>query len=289
MRKLIYVLGGKLFDRYKRKYDIFVTFVDKIGEDVMPGGKYYTHEEFAQHIRSVKPFGIVCSFESQDEFEYVINLICDFVGSINLHTKPNMAFDLTRMESCTELDAVQLYWNTKQSTLWDVKKNTKLRSFEMTDYYQISDMSVFRGSSVEMLCFFGCNGASSFVSKMHLDDLSFILDMPKLTELHFDIIKDEPSQYYLNILAKCQNLETLCTTRNFFTFYQFAWLKAHLPNVKSGLECILDGGHFQSIIGKKTPKYLQDAIKAKAYQNRYDALIEKYKARENPPSDNEKD
>ena len=69
--------------------------------------------------------------------------------------------ELTLIKGTTEeLDAVMMYWNTKQTTLWDVKKNTKLRSFEMTDYYSISDMSVFRGSSVEILRFFGCNGCS---------------------------------------------------------------------------------------------------------------------------------
>ena len=60
MRKLIYVSKGKIFDRYKRKYDIFVTFVDKIGEDVMPGGKYYDHDEFADYVREARPFGVVC-------------------------------------------------------------------------------------------------------------------------------------------------------------------------------------------------------------------------------------
>ena len=289
MRKLIYVSKGKIFDRYKRKYDIFVTFVDKIGEDVMPGGKYYDHDEFADYVREARPFGVVCSFASQDEFEYVIALICDFVGSIYLMVNHNKMFDFTPIERCAKLDAVQMYWNKKQTTLWDVKKNTKLRSFEITDYFSISDMSVFRDSSVEMLCFFGCDGASSFVSKMHIDDFSFVLDMPKLKELHFDIIKDEPSDYYLKILAKCHGLETLYTTRNFFTFQQFAWLKAHLPNVKYGLECVFDGGDFQSIIGKNAPKRLQNIFRAKEFQKKYDELTVKYIIRENPPSDNEKD
>ena len=81
----------------------------------------------------------------------------------------------------------------------------------------------------------------------------------------------------------------LYTTRNFFTFQQFAWLKAHLPNVKYGLECVFDGGDFQSIIGKNTPKRLQNIFRAKEFQKKYDELTVKYITRENPPSDNEKD
>ena len=44
-----------------------------------------------------------------------------------------------------------------------------------------------------------------------------------------------------------------------------------------------------SIIGRRTPKSLHDAAKAAKYQNRYDALVERYKTRVNPPSDDEKD
>ena len=208
MRKLLYVGDDKTHDRYKRKYDAFITFVDGENNDVLvPGGNYYTHEAFAEYIREAKPYAVTFAFEAQDEFEYVISLICDFVGSIHLCAKHNKVFDFSPLEKCTELDAIMMYWNTKQTTLWDVKKNTKLRSFEMTDYYSVSDMSVFRGSSVEMLRFFGCNSCSSFVSRMHVDDLSFVLDMPKLTELRFDIVKDEPSEYYLDILSKLQGLK----------------------------------------------------------------------------------
>ena len=289
MRKLIYVSDGKVLDRYNRKYEVCITFTNVKAEDILPEGNHYTHEEFAEYIRELKPFGVIFAFEAQDEFEYVINLICDFVGSLHLSAKHNRVFDFSPLEKCAELDAIMMYWNTKQTTLWDVKKNTKLRSFEITDYYQISDMSVFRGSSVEMLRFFGCNSCSSFVSKMHVDDFSFILDMPKLKELKFDIIKDEPSEYYLDILSKLQGLKTFYTPDSFFTFQQFAWLKAKLPNVEKGLDCIFTGSNFYSIIGKRTPKALEDPIKAEKYQKRYDILVAKYKNRENPPSDDEKD
>ena len=289
MRKLIYVSDGKVLDRYHRKYGVCISFTDVKDEDRLPEGNHYTHEEFAEYIRELKPFGVIFAFESQDEFEYVINLICDFVGSLHLSAKHNKVFDFTPLERCTELDAIMMYWNTKQATLWDVKKNIKLRSFEMTDYYSISDMSVFRGSSVEMLRFFGCNSCSSFVSKMHVADFSFVLDMPKLTELRFDIIKDEPTEYYLRILSKLQGLKTFYTPDSFFTFQQFAWLKAKLPNVEKGLECVFSGSDWYSIIGRRTPKSLDDPAKAEKYQKRYDALVAKYQTRENPPSDDEKD
>ena len=289
MRKLIYVSDCKVKDRLYRQYDAFITFGNGENDAVMPGGSYYTYEQFADYVRKVKPYGVGFAFESQDEFEYVINLIRDFVGSINLAAKHNRSFDFSPLEKCSELVAIQMYWNTKQETLWDVKKNTKLRSFGIMDYYKVSDLSAFRGSNVEYLSFLGCNGCSSFVSKMHVDDFSFLLDMPRLTQLRFDIVKDEPSEYYLNILSKLQSLKTFYTPDSFFTFQQFAWLKAKLPNVEKGLDCVFSYSDWFSIIGRRTPKSLHDAAKVEKYQNRYDALVEKYTNRENPPSDDEKD
>ena len=289
MRRFIYVSGGKLKDSDKRQYDLFIGFVDKVDEDVIRSGKYYTPEEFSEYIRGARPYGVICSVDAQDELDFIINLIYDFVGSIYLFIKHNRVFDLTTLEKCAELDAVQLYHSTKQATLWDVKKNTKLRSFEIMDYYEVSDLSVFAGSSVETLRFYGCNGCSSFVSKMHVDDFSFVLDMPRLTELKFDIIKDEASEYYLKILSKLQGLKVFYTPHGFFTFQQFAWLRAKLPNVEKGLDCVSQFDDWYSIIGRRTPKMIDDLAKAEKYQKRYDALVEKYKNRENPPSDSEKD
>ena len=289
MRNLIYVSDCKVHDKLKRKYDVFISFLDGESDAVVPGGNYYTHAEFAEYIREIRPYGVGFAFESQDEFEYVISLICDFVGSINLAAKHNRVFDFSPLEKCTELVAIQMYWNTKQEKLWKIKKNTKLRSFEIMDYYNVSDLSAFRGSNVEHISFLGCNGCSSFVSKMHVDDFSFLLDMPHLTRLRFDIIKDEPSRYYLDILSKLQGLKAFYTPDSFFTFQQFAWLKAKLPNVEKGLECVFEGSDWYSIIGRRTPKSLHDAAKVEKYQKRYDALVAKYQTRENPPSDDEKD
>ena len=289
MRKYVFVSKGQTCDNYGRRYDLFIGFSDSINnEHFSQKGKCYSYNDFEDFIKKKKPKGVSFSFDFQDEFEYVINSICKYVTSLHLFSKPNASFNLTALEKCSELTAIQFYWNTKQNTLWDVKKNTKLKDFDMTDYYNVSDFSAFRGSSIESLRLHGCNFLSSFTPKMHIDDFSFIAEMPYLKELRFAIIKDEPSEYYLNILVKCQNLEILRPTDSFFTFQQFAWLKAHMPNVKEGLEGVENIIYF-SVIGRRTPKSLTDASKAEKYQKRYDALVEKYKNRNNPPSDDEKD
>lgn len=290
MKPLIYIRKGNIYDRNNRQYDYCLSFADV--DEVYPekGELLLPRADFEKYILSEKPFGLRIIFNLQEEFEYLIEKIHTFVGSLYIHEKHNRSFDLSSLEKCTELDAVQFYWNTKQERLWDVKKNTKLKSFHITDFYKVTDFSALRGSTIEQLELFGCNGASSFVSKLHIDDLSFILDMPRLRALRLDIIKDESSEYYLKLLAKLTELEVFSTPDSFFTFQQFAWLKAHLPNVKEGLNCVEKyGDDWYGVIGRRTPKTLTDIAKTEKYQKRYDTLIEKYKFRDNPPSDDEKD
>lgn len=294
MKPLVYVADGKIRDLRKRRFDAYIRMVDRkerqTGEGTLwPEGKYYELSEFEAYVTAERPIGVRIGFDTQEELEYLIDKLCPFVMALHMHSKSNRAFDLTPLEKCSQLESIQFDWNTKQETLWDVKKNTKLKSFELMECYKVSDISALRGSSIEDLRLFGCNGLSSFVSKMHIDDLRVILDMPNLRQLWLDIIKDESSEYYLNLFNKCKDLSVLSVPDGFFTFQQFAWLKAHLPNVTNGLECVTQFKTFCSIIGKRTPKSLEDESKAQKYQKRYDALVVKYRSREVPPADDEKD
>lgn len=294
MKPLIYVADGKIRDINNTLFDTYIRIVDKkerqIGEGTLwPEGEYYTPDEFEAYVNTQRPIGVRIGFDTQEELEYLIDRLSPFVHSLYMHSKSNRAFDLTPLERCSQLESIQFDWNTKQETLWNVKKNTKLKHLELMECYKVSDISALRGSSIEDLRLFGCNGLSSFVSKMHIKDLSVILDMPNLRQLRLDIIKDESSEYYLKLFAKCSDLLTLSMPESFFTFQQYAWLKAHLPNVTSGLECVTYFRDFCSIIGKRTPKNLEDQAKAQKYQKRYDTLVEKYRSREVPPADDEKD
>lgn len=294
MKPMIFVADGKIRDLNNRRFDVYIRMVDKIekqtGEGtIWPKGVYLTPDEFEKYVIKEKPIGVHLAFDTQEELEYLIDKLCPIVEALYICAKYNIAFNFSVLERCRQLESIELYWNTKQETLWDVKKNTKLKHFELMDYYNVSDFSAFRGSSIEDLRLFGCNGCSSFVSKMHIDDLSFILDMPNLRHLRLDIIKDERSEYYLKLFAKCTDLLTLSMQYGFFTFQQYAWLKAHLPNVNSGLEGVTRVTDFFTVIGKRMPKILEDQAKAEKYQQRYDALVEKYRNREVPPADDEKD
>ncbi len=288
MQPLIYVGDGKLKDLTGKSFDAYIGFFDKIENKPYIDGKYYDLQEFERYLQNAQPHAVRIGFDYQDELDYLLCLLSPFVTSIYLHTKSNKTFDLSSMERCSELEIVQLYWNTKQECLWDVKKNIKLTHFQIMDFYKVSDFSAFRGSSIVDLRIFGCNGLSSFVSKVHLDDPTFLCDMPMLRELYLDVIKDEDSTYYLELFSKLQNLRKLSLPSGFFTFYQFAWLKAHMPSVAEGLDCIYRAGNHMSIIGKRMPGAFEDHAKADKYQVKYDALVNKYRTQDSPPDDRTK-
>lgn len=294
MKPLIYVADGQIRDLRKKRFDVYIRMVEQVERQtgqgtIWPDGVYLTPREFEAYVRDEKPTGVHLAFDTQEEFDYLIDHLCPMVQALYICAKHNRAFDLSTLERCEQLESIELYWNTKQEALWDVKKNKKLKHFELKDYYHVSDFSAFRGSSIEDLRLFGCNSYSSFASKMHVDDLSFILDMPNLQHLWLDVIKDESSAYYLNMFAKCERLLTLNMPHGFFTFQQFAWLKAKLPHVNYGLEGVTRLTNFYTVIGKRMPGVLEDEAKAQKYQKRYDALVVKYRSREVPPADDEKD
>ena len=119
-----------------------------------------------------------------------------------------------------------------------------------------------------------------------------LLRLKNARELRIDIIKDEPSEYYLTLISKCSHLEIFITPDSFFTFQQFAWLKAKLPQIREGLDCVYEyknGKNLYAIIGRRTPKSLDNIAETQKYQKRYEALVKKYEKREDPPSDLKKD
>jgi len=287
VRSLIYVCDGKTYDRNDEKFDCLICFSDVAAEE-LEEECYYHLREFEAYIGAARPKRIRIKFETQEELAYLVDQICAFVVSLELIAKHSRSFDLTPLERCGALVSVEMYWNTKQERLWDVKKNGSLKHFSLVDYYKVADLSVFAGSGVEELQLLGCNGFSSFSSKMHVKDLSFLKEMPHLRTLHLDVIKDEESAYYLELLAACRGVTELFISHHFFTFGQFAWLKAHMPQVERGLEGVFRGEDFFGVLGKGMPKALEDAKKAERYQEKYDALVKKYQKQPHPPTEAEK-
>lgn len=241
-------------------------------------------DEFYEYARN-KQFGhTVISFDNDKELDFLATAVRDCVIEeciVGIDAYKNC--DLTPLERLSKTSGFYINWNVKLTKLWDVSKNRSLKYFELIDCYHVSDFSTFAHSTVQRLSLFGCNGLSSFKSKLHINDLSFLLEMTELKELQLDIVKDFPDEYYLKLFSKLTRLDTILFPDEFFTFEQSAWLAAHLPCVK-GLEAcrhIMSGVY--SVIGYRRPRDLSDPDRIKKYERQYAELIEKYKDCDSPP------
>ena len=207
--------------------------------------------------------------------------------------KCNRLEDLSFIEQLTDLREVYIYWNQKATKVFDAKKLPHLTQLSIGDANKLTDFSGLVGSNIENLRIWGCNFLGGFTPKTVIEDFEIFTKMPKLRSLNLVPVKNTNSQKDLLALSKLSKLENLYLPEGYFTFEQFAWLSSKLANVK-GLEPIWEYESLQdepmwSVIGKKQPKALKKRESRDEYEAKFYALVAKYKTRENPPMDGEKD
>ena len=89
MKPLLHVFDGRIFDRNGKKYDSCISFADKDEVNLQKGELLLSHGNFEKYITTQKPRGLRIKFETQEEFEYLINIIHPFVSSLYIHEKHN--------------------------------------------------------------------------------------------------------------------------------------------------------------------------------------------------------
>lgn len=246
--------------------------------------RVFPKAEFEEFFKNKQFKQLLVGFADNDDLEYFVPVISYRAQNLSLGFNAYRKFDLSPLENLRGIEAVELNWNLKIDRLWDIKKNPDLKRFEITDYNKVTDFSVFEGSNVEHLELHGCNGLSSFTNKLHVKNISFLTRMPMLKTLRLYIAKDESDETYLKTLASLKNLEELHVDEGFFTFEQFAWLSAHLPDTE-GLDFAwyFESLKTYSIIGRRKPRFLNDETRLEKYRVQYEKLKEKFKDQKEPP------
>lgn len=245
----------------------------------------FTKPEFEKFIKGKRYKFLHVGFADQDDLDYLPEVLADCCEMFCPHLNAYRYFDLTPFEQMHGVQKFYLDWNLKIDKLWNILKNTNATYFQMTDFNKISDFSVFENSNIEDLELHGCNALSSFTNRLHVKDITFLLRMPRLKKLRLYIARDESDEVYLKTLAKLKNLEELHLDEGFFTFEQFAWLSAQLPNVKAGLEY---AWYFKSldtysIIGRRKPRFLDDEVRREKYRLKYEELKKQFTNQLEPP------
>ena len=287
MVKFIYVRTPVFKEAYKNTY--LIKAVDSADyRDEFHGKKcnekVNTPGEFEEFCKVANLWSVTLVLFEQNELDYFTSVLSECEIEMFEPHRYKADIDLAPFEKLKKVQKIYLFEFTKLDKLWDTTKNTNLKMLHVLNCNSLHDFSELKYSGIETLKLFGCNGLSSFTSKLHVDDFSFVLTMPNLKSLHIEIVKDKPAEYYLNILAQMKNLEEFMCPESFFTFEQFAWLAAKLPNTK-GLEASLYCKELKtySIIGNRKPRFLKDKQRVEKYEKQYELLKVKFKDQTEPP------
>lgn len=241
--------------------------------------------DFSDFCKTATLWSVSLYLDRQSDLDFFASVFenCD-IEQLEPHFPDRSGIILSPLENLKKVQEIYLFELSRIETLWDATKNPALKLLHILNCNRLHDFSQLEYSNIETLKLFGCNGLSSFTSKLHIDDFSFVLKMPRLQSLHLEIVKDKPAEYYINTLVQLKNLREFMCPESFLTFEQFAYLAAKLPQTK-GLEASLYCKELDtySIIGNRKPRFLKDRQRVEQYERQYEQLKEKFKTQSTPP------
>jgi hypothetical protein len=136
-----------------------------------------------------------------------------------------LAKELKILESLTTTEVIELEWNTKAESLWDISKNVSLKSLEIRDFSKLNNLEDFANAKqiIELAIGGGINKALKMKSLQPLKNLKGLKHL-SLTNLK---IEDDS----LKPIASLKNLESLNLSNQFET-KEYAWLAAKMKHTK---------------------------------------------------------
>jgi len=211
---------------------------------------------------------------NQNEFDTILSL----VNPKMLHIYELRVDNLSIISSLKEVEVLALEWNTKAKSLWDLSKNTSLKSLSITDFSKLTDINPLqKNTSLELLQLSG--GIWNSLNLNTLQPLRYLKNL-KFLGLSNIRVKDE-SLEPISDLKGLQELEI----SNQFPTEEYARLSVTLPNTKC--DCFKPYIFLSSpiedkevmVVGKRKP-FLNSKVavkKLQKYEEQFKAYQEKYK------------
>lgn len=228
---------------------------------------------------------------SQADLNAVLASLASRLTELILWASPT---ELSALEGCKRLRAVTVYCGEELTALWNARENPALE--ELTAYHckRLKDLEGLRGSTVRRLTVSG--EALSYADDSDaptIKDLSPLKTMPNLNYLDLFIAKRAEKREDLLTLSALSGLQYLRLTKNYFTFKQFAWLKAKLPQVENlkCLYCYKYDKHREKdcfvIVGEGMPAWIEDDTgkAADPYIEAFNAYAAEFALAPFPPED----
>ncbi|QKL20854.1 leucine-rich repeat domain-containing protein [Bacillus altitudinis] len=210
----------------------------------------------------------------QKEFNAILSL----VNPKMLYMRELRVEDLSIISSLQDVEVLSLEWNTKAQSLWDLSKNTFLKSLSLTDFSKLNDIAPLqKNTGLEWLQLSG--GIWNTLNLNTLQPLRYLKHLKYLCLSNIKV-KDES----LEPISALEGLKELDISNQFPT-EEYARLSVTLPNTKCDRFApyiflsspIVDKDVM--VIGKRKPKINSkvDGEKLKKYEKQFKAYQEKYK------------
>lgn len=212
---------------------------------------------------------------NQNEF----NTILSFVNPKMLYIYELKVEDLSAISSLKDVEVLALEWNTKAQSLWDISKNTSLKSLSIKDFSKLNDITPLQnGTRLELLDLSGGNSKDLKLNNLHT--LKYLSNL-KYLGLSNIKVQDE-SLLPISNLKGLQELEI----SNQFPTEEYAKLSVAIPDTKCDkFKAYVNlsspiGGENVMVVGKRKP-FLNskvDVKKLQKYEEQFKAYQEKYKS-----------
>lgn len=227
----------------------------------------------------------------QRDLEALLSFLADRLTAVDIWSP---VVDLSALQRCKKLRSVKVVHAGELTALWDTRNNPELEEIKLYHCAKLQDITGL----------YGCTAAAVVISGEFLsyatdtdapviDDLSPLAKMPNLTDLELFVGKRKQKRADLLLLAALTGLKRLRLTKNFFTFRQFAWLKAKLPNA-DGVGCVYRYKYDKRkevdcyvIAGDGMPDWLEDGTgeEIKRYEEEFNGYVAEFASAPTPPDD----
>ncbi|MFF3023977.1 leucine-rich repeat domain-containing protein [Gottfriedia sp. NPDC057948] len=211
---------------------------------------------------------------NQKEFEVILNVVDPKL----LYLYEMRVEDLSLISTLKKLEILSLTWNTKAQSLWDVTKNTLLKSLFIEDFSKLNNISSLNNNlKLEYL-----NLSGGMWNSLNLDNLKDLSNLSNLKYLGLSNIKTKDES--LEPIGYLKNLQELDISNQFPT-EEYARLSVLLPNTKCDyfkpyivLSDPIDDKDLM-VIGKRKPFFNSkvDAKKLQKYKDQFEDLQIKYR------------
>lgn len=219
----------------------------------------------------------------QQGFDYLV----ERYGAQFIHIsffKCPLISDLTKLETLTNIESLAFYWNQRSDSLWDLSKNSELKSISLDDFTRLHALDELSLSgSLEEIRF-----GNRIWDTLVIESLSPLAGVKHLKRLSFSAKKVENNR--VSPLSMIESLEKIEFPSNLFSTEKVAWLTAQIGSRVSSevLAPLFKTDHPISsgnknidtfIVGKRKPSLdsVKDAKRIQKYIDKFNALVDHYR------------